>query len=377
MASMLPQPGWTLSDYAGRMICRASFTSPNNRVPSGVPVTSPIAVGHPRFFARTGPHPLSVVAMSAGCAVPAQELLVSGLASLEAAQPDQISFLGDSRHVAVLERTRAGAVLVSPDMQGRVPGGSVALVTGNAVVSWTRVAALFHPTPCVHAGIHSSAVVAADAIIDPTAEICAQAVIGAQAEIGPRCRIGAGAVIDDGVVLGPDCRIGSLASVSHALLGARVYVYPGARIGQEGFGFTISEQGFVSTPQLGGVILEDDVEVGANTTIDRGSLRDTVIGAGTRIDNLVQIAHNVRIGRHCAIAAQVGISGSVEISDSVVIGGQAGIAEHVRLGPKSRVGAQSGVMSVIDAGAVVVGSPARAAREVFREIATLKKLARR
>jgi len=202
--------------------------------------------------------------------VPAQELLVSGLASLEAAQPDQISFLGDSRHVAVLERTRAGAVLVSPDMQGRVPGGSVALVTGNAVVSWTRVAALFHPTPCVHAGIHSSAVVAADAIIDPTAEICAQAVIGAQAEIGPRCRIGAGAVIDDGVVLGPDCRIGSLASVSHALLGARVYVYPDARIGQEGFGFTISEQGFVSTPQLGGVILEDDVEVGANTTIDRG-----------------------------------------------------------------------------------------------------------
>jgi UDP-3-O-[3-hydroxymyristoyl] glucosamine N-acyltransferase len=125
------------------------------------------------------------------------------------------------------------------------------------------------------------------------------------------------------------------------------------------------------------VILEDDVEVGANTTIDRGSLRDTVIGAGTRLDNLVQIAHNVRIGRHCAIAAQVGISGSVEIGDFVVVGGQAGVAEHMRIGPKSRVGAQSGVMSVIDAGAVVVGSPARPAREVFREIATLRKLARR
>ena len=292
-------------------------------------------------------------------------------------EPDQISFLANPGRVAALQGTRAGAVLVPPDMRDRVPAGSVALVTTDPTVSWARVAALFHPMRCVKAGIHSSATVGEGATIDPSAEICAQAVIGARAEIGPRCQVGPSAVIGDGVVLGPDCRIGSHASISHALLGARVYVYPGARIGQEGFGFTITEQGFLTTPQLGGVILEDDVEVGANTTIDRGSLRDTVIGAGTRLDNLVQIAHNVRIGRHCAIAAQVGISGSVEIGDFVVIGGQAGVAEHMRIGPKSRVGAQSGVMSVIDAGAVVVGSPARPAREVFREIATLKKLAHR
>jgi len=303
--------------------------------------------------------------------------VLSGLASLESAEPDQISFLANPRHVAALERTHAGAVLVLPDMQDRVPAGSVALVTTDPIASWARLAALFYPKRCVEAGIHFSATVGEGATIDPSAEICAQAVIGARAEIGPRCQVGPGAVIGDGVVLGPDCRIGPHASISHALLGARVHVYAGARIGQEGFGFSITEHGFLSAPQLGSVILEDDVEVGANTTIDRGSLRDTVIGAGSRLDNLVQIAHNVRIGRHCAIAAQVGISGSVEIGDFVVIGGQAGVAEHMRIGPKSRVGAQSGVMSVIDAESVVVGSPARPAREVFREIATLKKLASR
>jgi UDP-3-O-[3-hydroxymyristoyl] glucosamine N-acyltransferase len=179
-----------------------------------------------------------------------------------------------------------------------------------------------------------------------------------------------------GVVLGQDCRIGSHASISHAFLGARVYIYSGARIGQEGFGFAITPQGFLGIPQLGSVIIEDDVEVGANTTIDRGALGGTVIGAGTRLDNQVQIAHGVQIGRHCAIAGMVGISGSVQIGDFVSIGGQSGITEHVRVGTRSRIGAQSGVMSDVDPGAVVFGSPARPAREVFREIATLRKLAR-
>ncbi|HUA76768.1 MAG TPA: UDP-3-O-(3-hydroxymyristoyl)glucosamine N-acyltransferase [Acetobacteraceae bacterium] len=334
-------------------------------------------VGNPRFFARTGPHPLAVVAAAAGCASPPSDILLTGLAALGAAGPDEVSFLGTARHAAELERTRAGAVLVHPDMQAHVPCGSRRLVTADPVGGWAQVAALFHPMPCVAAGIHPSAVVAEDAKIDGTAEICAQAVIGAGAEIGPRCRIGTGAIIGDGVVLGPECRIGPHVSISHALLGARVYVYPGARIGQEGFGFAIAAHGFQTIPQLGCVILEDDVEVGANTTIDRGCLRDTVIGAGTRLDNLVQVAHNVRIGRYCAIAALVGISGSAEIGDFVVVAGQAGFADHVRVGARAQVGAQAGVMSAIEAGAVVVGSPARPAREVFREIATLRKIARK
>lgn len=340
-------------------------------------MTSYNPVGNPRFFASTGPHPLATIAAAVGCEPPASDLLLSGLASLEAAGPDELSFLGSARHAPMLERSRAGVVLVSADLQGRVPPGTVALVVADPVASWARAAALFHPAPAVEAGIHPSAVVAETAAVDPSGEISVHAVIGARADIGPRCRIGPGAVIGDGVVLGPDCRIGPNASISHAVLGARVYVYPGARIGQEGFGFSITPRGFLTTPQLCGVILGDDVEVGANTTIDRGALRDTVIGAGTRLDNQVQVAHGVRIGRCCAVAAFVGISGSAEIGDFVVIGGQVGVAEHVTIGANARIGAQSGVMSALEPGAVVVGSPARPARQVFREIATLKRLAQR
>jgi UDP-3-O-[3-hydroxymyristoyl] glucosamine N-acyltransferase len=336
----------------------------------------PTTAGNPRFFSSTGPHSLAVVAQAAGCNFPPRDLLLTGLASLETAGPHEVSFVGHRRHAAALTQTCAGAVLVRPEMQDGVPAASVALVTADPPAGWASIALLFHPVPAVAAGIHASAVIAPSAVVDATAEIGPHAVIEAHAEIGPRCLIGPGAMIGAGVVLGPDCRIGAHVSISHAILGARVTIFPGARIGQEGFGFTISPQGFRTVPQLGSVILEDDVEVGANTTIDRGSLRDTVIGAGTRLDNLVQVAHNVHIGRYCAVAALVGISGSAEIGDFVVVGGQAGLADHVRVGTKAQIGAQSGVMSDLETGAVVVGSPARPVREVFREIATLKRLAR-
>lgn len=339
-------------------------------------MTRSAQVGNPQFFNCTGPHAIAAVAAAAGCSPPDHRGWLSGLASLPLAGPDEVSFVTGNRHAAALAQTHAGAVLISADMLAHVPAGTVPLVTPDPMAAWGRVAALFHPMPSVVAGIHPSAVVADAAQIDSTAEVCAQAVIEAGAEVGSGCRIGAGAYIGDGVVLGPDCRIGPHASISHALIGARVYVYPGARIGQEGFGFTITADGFQTVPQLGCVIIEDDVEVGANTTIDRGALRDTIIGAGTRLDNQVQIAHGVRIGRHCAIAAKVGISGSVEIGDGVVVGGQAGFAEHVKVGAGARIGAQSGVISDIEPEAVVVGSPARPARAVFREIAMLKKLAR-
>jgi len=334
-------------------------------------------VGNPRFFASTGPHALAVVAAAVGCEPPVSDLLLSGLASLETAGPDQLSFLGGARHAPTLERSRAGAVLVSADLQGRVPPDTVALLVADPLASWAQAAALFHPVPAADAGIHSSAVVAETATIDPSVEIGAFVHIGARASIGARCKIGPGVVIGSGVVLGPDCRVGSNASISHAVLGARVYVYPGARIGQEGFGFSVTPRGFQTTPQLCGVTLGDDVEVGANTTIDRGALRDTEIGTGTRLDNQVQVAHGVRIGRYCAIAAFAGISGSAEIGDFVMMGGQVGVAEHVTIGSKARIGAQSGVISKLEPGAVVVGSPARPARQMFREIATLKRLAQR
>jgi UDP-3-O-[3-hydroxymyristoyl] glucosamine N-acyltransferase len=160
-------------------------------------------------------------------------------------------------------------------------------------------------------------------------------------------------------------------------LGARVYVYPGARIGQEGFGFASTRDGFLSVPQLGRVILEDDVEVGANTTIDRGSSRDTVIGAGSRLDNLVQIGHNVVLGRCCVIVAQVGISGSTVLEDFVRVGGQAGLAGHLRIGQDAAIGAQAGIMSDLAPGARVVGSPAMPIKDFFRQIAVLRKMAKK
>ncbi len=262
-------------------------------------------------------------------------------------------------------------------MVSRVPAGSVALTTGDPYGAWARVAALFHPLPPSRPGIHPSAVVAPGARVDPSAEVGPLAVIGARAEIGPRCIIGAGAVIGDGVVLGPDCRIGTHVSLSHALVGARVVIYPGVRVGQDGFGFAAAGDGFRAVPQLGRVILEDDVSVGANTTIDRGSLHDTVIGAGSCLDNLVQIGHNVHIGRACVVVAMVGISGSTIVEDHVTIGGQAGFVGHIRIGRGARVGAQAGVMSDIAPGAEVVGSPALPVHEFFRQIATLRRLTRK
>jgi UDP-3-O-[3-hydroxymyristoyl] glucosamine N-acyltransferase len=302
--------------------------------------------------------------------------VISGLAALALAEPDEMSFVGSRRHAGALAQTHAGAVLVGPDLVPTVPPGTIPLITSDPMVSWALIAALFHPMPEVNPGIHPSAVVANGSHIDATVEVGAQAVIEAGVDIGPRCKIGIGAFVGKGVIVGPDSHIGPHASISHAFLGERVYVYPGARIGQEGFGFSITPRGFQSVPQLGCVIIEDDVEVGANATIDRGALGATVIGAGTRLDNQVQIGHGVRIGRHCAIAALVGIAGSAQIDDFVEVGGQAGFAEHVHIGTRSRVSAQSGVMSDLDPGAVVFGSPARPSREVFREIATLKRLAR-
>ncbi|MBV9531821.1 MAG: UDP-3-O-(3-hydroxymyristoyl)glucosamine N-acyltransferase, partial [Bradyrhizobium sp.] len=186
-------------------------------------------VGNPRFFACTGPHPIALVAATIGCKAPASDVLLSGLAALDDAGPEQVSFLASPRHAAALKATQAGAVLVHSEMASRVPPSSVPLVTTDPAAGWARVAALFHPMPAIEPGIHPSAVVAASARIDPSSEICAHVVIGAGADIGAGCRIDAGAVIGRGVMLGPNCWIGAHASISHALLGARVQVYPGAR----------------------------------------------------------------------------------------------------------------------------------------------------
>jgi UDP-3-O-[3-hydroxymyristoyl] glucosamine N-acyltransferase len=334
-------------------------------------------LGNARFFRRTGPHPLALVASTARGVADDRELLLEGLAPLQTAGPTQVSFLDNRRYASALEQTSAGAVLVHPDMASRVPAATVAIQTSEPYAAWARVAALFYPVPPPRPGVHPSAIIADGAQIDPSTEVGPLSVVESGAQIGPGCRIGPCAVIGSGVTIGRDCRIGAHVSLSFAVFGARVYVHPGARIGQEGFGFASTSGGFLSIPQLGRVILEDDVEVGANSTIDRGSSRDTVIGAGSRLDNLVQIGHNVTLGRCCIVVAQVGISGSTVLEDFVRVGGQAAMAGHLRIGRGSEIGAQAGVISDIAPGAKVLGSPAQSIKDFFRQIATLKKIASR
>ena len=311
------------------------------------------------------------------------ERLFTGVAPLQSAGSDEVSFLDNRRYADALAATRAGAVIVHPDLAARAPQGCVPLVTTEPYLGWARVAALFHPAPPAEPGIHANAWVEPHAAIDPSAEIGPFACIGAGARIGPRCRVGAHAVIGPGVVLGADCRIGPGATVTHAILGARVVVHPGARIGQEGFGFATDPKGpggiprFVPVPQLGRVLIGDDADIGANTTIDRGSAQDTVIGPGSRLDNLVQIGHNVRLGRCCVVVAQAGISGSTEIGDFAVVAAQAGLTGHLRIGARARIGAQAGVMADVAEGQDVVGSPAMPVRSFFRQVAILRRLAER
>ncbi len=199
--------------------------------------------GDPRFYARTGPHTLAAVVDAADAVAPPRRLMLSGIAPLQSAGPEDVSFLDNRKYIDALATTGAGAVIVRPEMAASVPATAVAIVTDDPYPAWARVAALFHPVPPVRPGIHPSAVIDAAARVDPSAEIAPLVVVGARAEIGPRCRIGAGAVIGDGVVLGRDCRIGAQVTLSHAVIGDRVCILPGARIGQDGFGFAMTPQG--------------------------------------------------------------------------------------------------------------------------------------
>ncbi len=338
-------------------------------------------LGDPRFFERAGPFSLDDLLGVAGGRLERAERVAGavlvGVAALQTAAPNQVAVLHNPKYGVVAGRSRAGVVIVSEALAARVPHSCAALVVADPHLAWAQVGRLFHPSAAAVPGIHPTAVVDPTAEVDATAGIGPYAVVGPRVVVGSGCQVGPHAVVQAGVVMGPGCRIGAGATVSHALLGARVYVYPGARVGQEGFGFAITAHGFVSVPQLGRVILHDDVEIGANTTVDRGASHDTVIGAGSRIDNLVQIGHNVRMGRGCVMAGQSGIAGSCTLEDFVQLGAQAGLAGHLTVGAKARIGAQAGVMADVPAGSDVIGSPALPIREFFRNVAVLRRLARR
>jgi len=307
---------------------------------------------------------------------------IRDIAPLDRARAADITFLDNAKYVAALATTRAGACLTAPRFAAQAPESLAVLVAPEPYRAFVTVARALFPTVLrpsslfettgrsADARIHLSARLEAGVTVDPLA------VIGPEAEIGAGTLIGPGAVIGPAVAIGRDCAIGAGATIIHALIGDRVIIHPGARIGQDGFGYLPSPRGHQKIPQTRRVIIQDDVEIGANTTIDRGSTRDTIIGEGTKIDNLVQIAHNVSIGRHCLIAGQTGVSGSSQVGDFVMMGGQVGLADHVNVGSGAMLGAQSGYMSDIPAGTRWLGSPAVPAREFLKTFTMLRKLAR-
>jgi UDP-3-O-[3-hydroxymyristoyl] glucosamine N-acyltransferase len=307
---------------------------------------------------------------------------IRDIAPLDRARAADITFLDNVKYVAALATTRAGACLTAPRFAAQAPESLAVLVAPEPYGAFVTVARALFPTALrpsslfettghsADARIHLSARLEAGVTVDPLA------VIGPEAEIGTGTLIGPGAVIGPAVAIGRDCAIGAGATIIHALIGDRVIIHPGARIGQDGFGYLPSPRGHQKIPQTRRVIIQDDVEIGANTTIDRGSTRDTVIGEGTKIDNLVQIAHNVGVGRHCLIAGQTGVSGSSQVGDFVMMGGQVGLADHVNVGSGAMLGAQSGYMSDIPAGTRWLGSPAVPAREFLKTFTMLRKLAR-
>jgi len=329
----------------------------------------------PRFFPARGPHRLAEIAGIAGASLPGDgDRRMADVAPLALAGPEEIAFCEGRRNAAALAATRAGAVLVAPDMAGAVPAGSIALVCEAPQLAYARVAALFHPRPAPVPGIHATAIVDPAASIGEGTEVGPFAMVGAGAEVGPGCIIGPHAVLGAGCVLGAGSILRAHATMLHCVAGAGVVLHEGARVGGEGFGFVTTGAGeHVTVPQLGRVILGDGVEIGANSCVDRGAGGDTVLGPGTRLDNLVQIGHNVRTGRGCVIVAQVGIAGSAELGDFVVVAAQAGIVGHIAIGDRARIGAQAGVMNSVPPGTDVVGSPAWPARETLKAFAWLRR----
>lgn len=333
-----------------------------------------------RFFHRAGPFTLSDIAAVVGAEpLPPDDLAlpIHDIAALESAEPEHISVFSDVRYLDALAPTRAGAIIISRKLAHHASPSSRLLYVADPRRAYAQVGRLFYPPQPLEPGIHARASVHPSASIGAGTQIDAGAVIGRDVDIGERCHIGANVVIGDGVLIGDDCHIGANCCISHALIGHRVEIETSVTIGSQGFGFVPGPAGLERMLQLGRVIVEEGVKIGANCAIDRGATDDTVIGAGSVLDNLVHIAHNVRLGRHCVICAQVGIAGSTVVGDGVMMGGQTGVADHLVVGRGAQIAAKSGVMRSVAPGAVMGGFPAIPIKDWHRQTVGIARLSKK
>ena len=335
---------------------------------------------HPGFFERAPALSLHELAQRADIVTfdaPDPSLLIEDIRPLDTAGPAHATFLDNRKYLPMLAQTKAAACFVHPGLADRVPSSVVRLITPTPYRAFAQTLFWFYPTsarPRTTDTRSGQSAIHPDARIEDGAIIEYGAVIGAQAHIGGGTLVAAGAVIGYRVRVGRDGYIGPGATLTHALVGDRVTIHAGVRIGQDGFGFAMGPAGHLKVPQIGRVLIHDDVEIGANSTIDRGALKDTIIGEGTKIDNLVQIGHNVVMGRHCVIVAHTGIAGSVELGDFVVMGGQSGASGHIKIGSGAHIAGRSAVTESVPPGARWGGAPAKPFREWARELAAVKKL---
>ena len=320
----------------------------------------------PRFFEDLGPVPLGELAKLAGAELAKgadARLAIQAVSIVSLAGPGTVTFLSDRKHAAGLAGTKAAACFAPAALADAVPAGCVVLITPTPQGAYAIAARRLHRARILEPG----PAVSPNADLEEGVTLAPGVVIGPGARIGRGTTIGANTVIGPGVAVGRDCTISAQVSIHCALIGDRVQVLAGACVGEPGFGATVGPQGLMDIPQLGRAIIQDSVTVGANTCIDRGAFDDTVVGENTKIDNMVQIAHNVRIGRNCVIAAHSGISGSVTIGDGAQLGGRVGIADHLTIGAGARLAAAAGVMKDIPADETWGGFPARPMRTWLRE----------
>lgn len=344
---------------------------------------SPVAsdsAGQPAANGGDGHKPVTaadIAAQIGGRLIGDGQTILHSVAPLDRAGASDLSFLAHARYGGWFATSKAGAVIMGPAFEALAGTPETRIIVDKPMDAMVSVLARFHRSEPRVVGVHASAVVSPSATLGVGVTIDAGAVIGDQVVIGDGCWIGANAVVSTGSVLGRDVRLHALSTVyPYTELGDRVVLHSGARVGREGFGFVPQANGPVRIPHSGRCVLEQDVEIGANSCVDRGSVDDTIIGAGTKIDNLVQVAHNVRVGRMCFFAAQVGVAGSTRIEDGVQLGGQVGLSGHLTIGARATVAAQAGVFGDIPAGELWSGYPARPHKEQLRSQAALNRLAK-